>query len=182
VRHPTLRGVVFTLWMTNIPWGVLSVALPVLVLQQFHWGAGGVGVLWSIAGVATIVAGVVVGRISSEGRERPLIFVGMVLSAASCLLIVVQSPAAVFVAMALFGLAGAPIDIGLFALRQRRTDARWFGRVFAVSMSLNFAGMPVGSALAGPVLERSVTLALLLAAAIAVAGCAVPFFAIPRDG
>ncbi|MFI5273914.1 MAG: hypothetical protein ACHQ4H_12850, partial [Ktedonobacterales bacterium] len=120
--------------------------------------------------------------ISSEGRERPLIFVGMVLSAASCLLIVVQSPAAVFVAMALFGLAGAPIDIGLFALRQRRTDARWFGRVFAVSMSLNFAGMPVGSALAGPVLERSVTLALLLAAAIAVAGCAVPFFAIPRDG
>ncbi|MFI5271483.1 MAG: MFS transporter, partial [Ktedonobacterales bacterium] len=62
VRHPTLRGVVFTLWMTNIPWGVLSVALPVLVLQQFHWGAGGVGVLWSIAGVATIVAGVVVGR------------------------------------------------------------------------------------------------------------------------
>jgi predicted MFS family arabinose efflux permease len=182
VRHPTLRGVVFTLWMTNIPWGVLSVALPVLVLQQFHWGAGGVGVLWSIAGVATIVAGVVVGRISSEGRERPLIFVGMVLSAASCLLIVVQSPAAVFVAMALFGLASAPIDIGLFALRQRRTDARWFGRVFAVSMSLNFAGMPVGSALAGPVLERSVTLALLLAAAIAVAGCAVPFFAIPRDG
>src|SRR5262249_39107010 len=25
VRHPTLRGVIFTLWMTNIPYGVLIV-------------------------------------------------------------------------------------------------------------------------------------------------------------
>lgn len=182
VRHPTLRGVVFTLWTTNIPFGILTVALPVLVLRNFHWGADGVGVLWSVAGVATVIAGVFVGRISSEGRERPMIGVGMGLSAAACLLIVMQSPLALLAAMALFGLAAGPIDIGLFALRQRRTDPRWFGRVFAVSMSLNFAGMPVGSALAGPVVEQSISLALILAAAIAVVGCAVPFLTIPREG
>ena len=74
------------------------------------------------------------------------------------------------------------IDIGLFALRQRRTDPRWFGRVFAVSMSLNFAGMPVGSALSGPIVERSLPAALILAAVIAACGCAVPFLVIPREG
>lgn len=182
LRHPTLRGVVFTLWMTNIPFGILTVALPVLVLRDFHWGADAVGALWSISGVATVVAGFFVGRISSEDRERPIIAAGMALAAAACALFLLRSPVAILVAMALFGLAAGPIDIGLFALRQRRTDQRWFGRVFAVSMSLNFAGMPVGSALAGPLLERSIPLALAVAAVIAVLGCAVPFLVIPRKG
>jgi hypothetical protein len=84
--------------------------------------------------------------------------------------------------MVLFGLAAGPIDIGLLALRQRRTDPRWFGRILAVAMSLNFAGMPVGSALAGPLIERSIPLALLTAAVIAAVGCVVPLFVIPRDG
>lgn len=179
VRHPTLRGVVFTLWMANIPFGILTVALPVLVLRSFHWGADGVGVLWSVAGIATIIAGVLVGRVNSEGRERAIIAIGMGIATIACMAMLVQTPIAIFVALALFGLASGPIDIGLFALRQRRTDPRWFGRVFAVSMSLNFAGVPVGSALAGAITEHSIFLALLLAAVISVGGCAAPFLTIP---
>lgn len=182
VRHPTLRGVVVTLWMTNIPYGVISVALPVLVLRGFGWGADGVGVLWSVAGIATVLAGMLVGRLNTEGRERGIIALGLSLGAVGCLLTLVRAPVAVVAGMAFFGLAAGPIDIGLFALRQRRTDPRWFGRVFAVSMSLNYAGMPVGSALAGPLTEHSVELALVIAAVISIAGCAVPFLTIPRKG
>ncbi len=182
VRHPTLRGVIFTLWMTNIPYGVLVVALPVLALRTFHWGADGVGLLWSVAGVATVVAGLVSGRINTEGRERPIIVGGLAIAALGCVLFLVQMPVALLLGMVLFGLAAGPIDIGLFALRQRRTDQRWFSRVFAVSMGLNFAGMPVGSALAGPIVEQSIPLALLTAAIIAAVGCVVPFFVIPQNG
>jgi MFS family permease len=182
VRHPTLRGVIFTLWMTNVPYGFLVVALPVLVLRNFHWGADGVGLLWSVAGVATVAAGLLAGRINTEGRERPIIVGGLALGVLGFLFVLIQVPAALVIGMVLFGLAGGPIDIGLFALRQRRTDPRWFGRVFAVSMSLNFAGMPVGSALAGPVVERSIPLALLTAAVISAVGCVVPLFVIPRKG
>jgi MFS family permease len=181
VRNTTLRGVVITFWMTNVPSGFLILALPVLALRQFHWGAQGVGVLWSVAGIATVVAGFAFGSIDTRGRERQLIAGGMVLAALACLLDLTQMPAVVVAAMALFGLAWGPINIGLFALRQRRTDPRWFGRVFAVSMGLNIAGLPVGSALAGPVVERSVTLALIVAAVIAVVGCVTPFLLIPRE-
>ena len=142
---------------------------------------GAVGALWSVAGVASVIAGLFAGRINTEGRERHIIVAGLGLSAFGCLLTLIQAPVALVMAMALFGLAAGPMDIGLFALRQRRTDPRWFGRVFAISMSLNFAGMPVGSALAGPVVERSIPLALALAAAIAIAGCAVPLLVIPRE-
>jgi MFS family permease len=182
VRHRTLRGVIFTLWATNLPFGMLTVALPVLALRTLHWTADGVGALWSVAGVATVIAGLAAGRIDTEGRERPIIVAGLAISALGCLLTVAQTPVALVAAMVMFGLAAGPTDVALFALRQRRTDRRWFGRVFAVSMSLNFAGMPVGSALAGPVIERSIPLALVVAAAIAVVGCAVPLLVIPRKG
>jgi MFS family permease len=182
VRHPTLRGVIFTLWTTNIPYGFLIVALPVLVLRDFHWGADGVGLLWAVAGVASVVAGLVSGRVNTEGRERPIIVGGLILAALGCLCVLARTPIALLVGMVLSGLAAGPIDIGLFALRQRRTDSRWFGRVFAVSMSLNFAGMPVGSALAGPVVERSIPLALVIAVVISALGCVVPLLVIPREG
>ncbi|HEV7125866.1 MAG TPA: MFS transporter [Ktedonobacterales bacterium] len=182
LRHRTLRGIVITLWATNVPYGILSVALPVLVLRNLHGGAGTVGALWSVAGIATVIAGIFVGRINSEGRERPMILVGLGIGALGYLLTLVGSPLALLAAMALLGFAAGPVDLGLFALRQRRTDPRWFGRIVAVSMSLNFAGVPVGSALAGPILERSIPLALLLAVVIAVAGCAAPLLVIPRAG
>ena len=49
----------------------------------------------------------------------------------------------------LIALAAGPIDVGLLTLRQRRTDPAELGRVLSVSMSLNLAGIPLGSALAG---------------------------------
>jgi MFS family permease len=183
LRHATLRGVMLTLFTGNVGFGILAVAMPVLVFTRFHWGADAVGELWSVAGVATVAAGLLIGRINTEGRERRMVAAGMGLGAAgTALLIVAGGTPLLVVAMLLLGLSAGPIDIGLFALRQRRTDPAWFGRAFAVSMSLNFAGAPVGSALAGPIVTYSVTLAIGLSAAISVLACFVPFLTIPREG
>jgi MFS family permease len=186
VRDPTQRGIILTLGIANIPLGILIVALPVIVLQEFQWGAGVVGLLWACAGMATVIAGPLAGRLDTEGRERPTIVAGLTLGALGCLCLLLSLPRhwtlALVVGMALFGLASGPIDIGLFALRQRRTDMRWFARVVAISMSLNFVGMPIGSALAGPIVERSTSLALLVATGSLAIGCIVPLRAIPRTG
>jgi len=63
-------------------------------------------------------------------------------------------------AMLLWGAAGGLIDIGMFSMRQRRTDPAWFGRAFAVSMSLNWVGSPIGSAAAGPLIGAGLGIAL----------------------
>ena len=52
-------------------------------------------------------------------------------------------------AMAFQGLLNGPMDVAMFTLRQRQTDPAWMGRAFAVSMSLNFLGYPVGAAIGG---------------------------------
>jgi MFS family permease len=195
VRNPSLRGIAATLFTSNISGGIISIALPVLILSRFHGTPSDVGALWMASGVATVVASMLAGRLNTEGRERLVVALGMGLSAlgAAALALATLAPAPasfgvasgtllVLAGMALFGIAGGPIDVGLFSLRQRRTDPLWFGRVFAVSMSLNFAGFPSGAALGGPLAERSLTLALLVAVAISTASAVIPYLTIPREG
>jgi predicted MFS family arabinose efflux permease len=183
LKHPTLRGIMLTLWCGNLGFGAVIVGLPLLVFTRFHWGADAVGDLWALSGVATVASGLYFGRMRTEGRERAIVAFGMGFSALAILVMVVSTtPVLLLMSMLLAGASAAPMDLGLFALRQRRTDPAWFGRVIAVSMSLNYAGSPVGSALAGPLLAHSLALALVLAAVVSALGAVVPFIAIPRKG
>jgi predicted MFS family arabinose efflux permease len=97
--------------------------------------------------------------------------------------IVLLSPNLLFaaLAMALIGLSTGPFDVVLFTLRQRRTDPAWLGRAFAVSMSLNFMGFPVGSALGGAVAPISLELAFLSAIVLNVIAAVLSFALIPKE-
>jgi predicted MFS family arabinose efflux permease len=181
VRNRSLRALAVVMSVGNLGFGQLYVILPVLVLQRYNGGPGLVGVLWAIMGVATVLSGVVMGRIGSVGRERLLLAAGFALVPVGLAVVALPWWAAVVVGLVLCGLAVGPIDIALFSLRQRRTAPAWFGRAFAVSMALNFAGMPVGSGIAGPLVSVSISLALGVAAGLC-AVAAVLCWMVPRDG
>ncbi|HYM97567.1 MAG TPA: MFS transporter [Candidatus Sulfotelmatobacter sp.] len=183
VRNPTLRGLAITLSLYNLGNGLLAIAVPVLVLTRLHYGPSAVGILWGAMGGAGLASALVAGRFSSLGRERQMM-VGSILvgTVATALLPLAGSIVVVAAAVALLGVAAGPFDIGLFTLRQRRTDPAWFGRAFAVSMSLNSVGNPIGSALAGPLIARSLDVALWAAVGFTLASALVPLLAIPaRD-
>ena len=182
MRNPTLRGLALTLSTFNLGWGILNIAIPVLVLGRLGGGAVSVGLLWGVMGASGLVSALIAGRLDSRGVERRLMLVGIVISAAAMILLpFAKSTWVVLVVMLIAGLANGPFDIGLFTLRQRRTDPAWFGRAFAISMSVNWIGTPIGSALAGPVIAWSLDAALWSAAAIALAS-ALWLLAVPaRD-
>jgi predicted MFS family arabinose efflux permease len=181
VRNRSLRALAVVMSFGNLGFGQLYVIIPVMVLQRYNGGPGMVGALWAIQGVATVASGVVMGRIGSVGRERALMAVGFCLLPVGLLTIALPWWVAVVVGMVVTGLAVGPIDIALFSLRQRRTDPAWYGRAFAVSMALNFAGMPIGSGMAGPIVSFSITVALGVAAALG-AVAALLCVTIPREG
>jgi MFS family permease len=180
VRNPTLRGLALTLSLYNIGNGLLAIAVPVLVLSRLHFGPSAVGLLWGGMGGAGLASALVAGRFSSLGRERQMM-VGAILvgTLATALLPLANSIVIVAVAIALLGVAAGPFDIGLFTLRQRRTDPAWFGRAFAVSMSLNSVGSPIGSALAGPLIAWSLNVALWAAVAFTLVAALFPLLTIP---
>ena len=183
VRNPTLRGLALTLSTYNIGNGLIAIAVPVLVLGRLHSGPTTVGLLWGAMGAAGLASALVAGRMSSQGRERQLIFAGILVGAvAIAILPLANSLVVVALAITLLGCATGPFDIGLFTLRQRRTDPAWFGRAFAVSMSLNSVGNPVGSALAGPLIAWSLNAALWAAVAACLLSALFPLLLIPAGG
>ena len=181
VRHRSLRGLAIALFICNLGFGVIPVGIPVLVLRELHGSAANVGQVFALFGLAGLAAGLLIGRINTEGRERFLIAASMAIQVPTLALLAVATSLPVVFAIAVVeGVAGSIINVGIFALRQRRTDPAWFGRAFAVSMSLNFAGAPIGSALSGPLLEHSIALPLLLGAAINVVAVVAALVLIPR--
>jgi MFS family permease len=180
VRHPSLRGLAITLFICNLGFGVLPVGIPVLVLRHLHGSAATVGQVFAVFGLAGLVTGLLIGRVNTEGRERLLIAGCIAIQTVTlALLAFANSLPIVFVLGAIAGGAESIVNVGLFALRQRRTDPAWFGRAFAVSMSFNFAGVPIGSAISGPLLEHSLVLPLLLGAGISVISVVTALVLIP---
>ena len=166
VRNTTLRWLAVGLSVGNVGFGMVVVLLPVLVFR-LHGNAAVVGGLLALEGVVGVPAVLLAGRVATEGRERQIMAAFSALAGVATLLFLVSSFAAVALAVVVIGIAEGPVNVSLYSLRQRRTHPAWFGRAFAISMSLNFAGMPLGSAVAGPVISASITLAIALAAALA---------------
>ena len=180
VRNSTLRGLAVAMFFTNLAVGPVVLGIPLLVLHRLHGGADTVGQIWAVFGLAGLVAGLVAGRVRTEGRERPLIAASVAIQVPALVVLgFTDQLGVVFAVAALIGVASAISLVAIFALRQRRTDPAWFGRAFAVSMSLNMLGQPVGSALSGPLFERSLALPFLFAAAISVVGAVVTMLVIP---
>jgi len=183
LRSRTLNGLALTFLFYGIAWGSLAIAIPVVVLDRFHQGPAVVGYIWGAVGAAGFVATLFVGRVRTLGRERQLM-VGSILAMAAALAILPLAPSVALVALALviFAVVETPFDISFLTLRQRRTEPARFGRVFAVSVSLNMVGGPIGSAIAGPLIEWSLNAALWIAVACTAAAALFPILVIPaRD-
>ena len=180
IRNASLRGLALTLSTYNLSWGVLTIAVPVLVLGRLHQGPATVGLIWGAMGAAGLVSALLTGRISTHGRERQLMVAAIVVSAAAMALLPFAGAVSIVIAaLVIVGMANGPFDVVLFTLRQRRTDPAWFGRAFAISMSVNWIGSPIGSALAGPVIAWSLDVALWAAVAIALFSALFPIVAVP---
>jgi MFS family permease len=181
VRNASLRGLAIVVSLINAGFGILIVALPVMIFQRVHGDAALVGELWALLGLGSAVSVFFFGRYSSEGRERLMLGVATLASGVGMgVLAVTGNVPVAAAAMTFLGLANGPADIALFSMRQRRTDPAWYGRAFAVSMSLNFAGTPLGSAISGPLIHVGLTVAIGVAAAFLLLAAGLTPLLIPK--
>jgi MFS family permease len=181
-RNLSLRGLGISVSTSNLGHGLFFIALPVLVLTRFGGTAAQVGQMFALMGITAAVSVLVVGRIRTEGRERPLLAGAMLLTGLGYgLVVLAPNLLLAAVAIALIGLATGPFDVVLFTLRQRRTDPAWLGRAFAVSMSFNFIGFPIGSALGGAVAPISLEAAFFSATVLCAVAAVLAFAMIPRE-
>ncbi|WP_342376826.1 MFS transporter [Myxococcus stipitatus] len=152
----------------SLIWMGLSLAL---AMPPLNLSATVIG-LYSLAGVAGIVATRVAGQLADRFGSRPVVFAGLALALACTL---AMAPALSFAPLMLLALA--LFDTGLFAAQvanQRRVlniDPLQPARFNSVYMVVYFIGGSLGTALAGPIVSffgwpaAAVTAALALATA-----------------
>lgn len=173
VQQPTLRGLAAAYSLYEIAWGVLVVVVPVFAAQQFgsDQGAAIAGLLWAGLGLVGGTAALIAGHVRTLGRERRVMAIGMLVTALAAWPVAGELGLVGLVAgLMLVGAAAGPIDVGVLTLRQRRTDPAELGRVLSVSISLNMAGGPIGSALGGMLVGWSIAGTLAVAAFAAMLG------------
>jgi predicted MFS family arabinose efflux permease len=178
----TIRGLGFSVTTLNIAGGIGTIAIPLIILNRLGLPTEAVGLIYAFQGVVGLVSGLVAGRLDTRGRERRFIvwpILGYVVGTA--LLLPSAGLIGVLAAMAVMGLVNGPMDVAMFTVRQRRTDPAWMGRAFAVSMSFNFAGFPIGSAIGGVLAGQSIELAIGVSIVACIAAWALAARLIPAS-
>jgi MFS family permease len=180
--NPTLRALGVSLSVLNLGWGIVTIVLPVLILDQLGLGEAVVGIVFAISGITGGVGALLAGRWKTKGRERPMLLWPMLGMAVSGIAMLVSPTLGVIVAvMAVQGFLNGPMDVALFTLRQRRTDPAWLGRAFAVSMSLNFLGYPIGAAIGGTLVGIGTGVALAVAVVTTFVAALAGWAMLPRE-
>ena len=181
-RNRTLRGLGVAISALNVAWGVNTIVIPLIVLDRLGGGPALVGAIFAVQGLGGVISSMLAGRVDSRGRERRMMVYPMLASGLVVALFLVDAGLGpVLIAVVLFGLLNGPLDVAMFTLRQRRTDPAWMGRAFAVSMSFNYLGFPIGSGLAGAIAGRSLDGAILVAIVASFVAAAAAAVLIPGD-
>ena len=158
-----------------------AIVVPLIVFDRLHGSELLVGLLFAVSGVFGCVTALAAGRLDTRGREWGLLVWPMAaFPLATVLLLATGNVWLVAASMALSGLLNGPMDIALFTIRQRRTDPALMGRAFAVSMSLNFLGFPIGSAIAGVLASASLEAAIVFAIVAASVAAVLAATQVPR--
>jgi len=186
--NPVLRGMAISVSVTGVALGIVTITVPVLIVEQLGADEALVGLAFAVSGVLGVAAAVTLGRMDSRNRER-LMIVGahVAMTVAAFLLLPVASAglvsgiAWVFASMAVRGAGEGIWDLGVFTLRQRRTDKHMMGRAFAISMAVNYSGVPIGAALGGWLAAQDVGLAIWVAIGFGVAGTILAYLLLPTD-
>jgi MFS family permease len=184
----SLRGLGFSISTLNLAGGITTIVIPIIVLEVLGGSEALVGVVFALSGVAGVISVALSGRIDSRRREWLLLILPMAFMGPAMLLML---PAAdpgdialgwlgLTLSMVLNGMLNGPMDIGLFTMRQRRTDPAMLGRAFAVSMAFNFLGYPIGAAIGGALAATSLDSAIWLAAGASVLATILALVMIPR--
>jgi hypothetical protein len=186
-----LRGLAISIASLTFAGGIISIVVPLIVLDGLGGSELAVGMAFALSGLAGLASVIWFGRRDTRGKEWRLVVIGMSIQIPATaflwladgtvgLVVPLVGYAAIGASLLLTGLLEGPLDIGMFTMRQRRTDPAWFGRAFAISMAVNAIGFPIGAAVAGGLAEISVGLAVLVGVVAATLATTFAAVLVPR--
>ncbi|WP_318211803.1 MULTISPECIES: MFS transporter [unclassified Streptomyces] len=177
VRRPPLARATLTSVVSCVAQGMLLACIPMLG-ERVLGGAGRGAVLLSCTAVSALVATALLARFPRAIAPDTVIWASALVQAAALALAASGRPVMLVLAVVMLGIGEGPQLTALFAVRHREAPDHLRSQIFTTGASLKITAFAVGAAVAGPVAVRSLPVALLLAASVAVAA-ALACLAIP---
>jgi MFS family permease len=148
--HVELRATMALMFVSGIGFGVFTIGLPLWARDQLGHSAGASGWMWTAISAGSIIGGLTYGARRPAGSDARHVVSFIALAGLPLLLVPFAPTLAVGMAcMFAAGLFTAPAIISMFAIRQTAVPPELHGRTFAITVSVNVAGSPVGASLAG---------------------------------
>jgi MFS family permease len=170
VRQPTLRAVLALWTVVSVIYAGLASGLIFYVTIDRGLGAGVVGLVLSAFAVGSLGGSLVAVRMAFRA-VGPVMLVGTVVMGLTLVVVALDPPVPVLVGAAcVAGLLDANVAISYLTLRTQLSPDALLGRVGATARTLSVGLMPIGSLVAGALLDAiggAATLALMGAASIA---------------
>ncbi len=154
-KHPVIRTAIIYIAVISIfAWSYVTM-LPVIAKHTFHMNASGLGTLYGISGLGSVVGTVLVSMYS--GKVDRLVFIAGGTTLFSLALIAFTfttslPPALFFLFLGGFGLVAAVSTIS--ATIQGAVDDRYRGRVMSLYMMVFMGFMPIGNLAIGYLSEH----------------------------
>jgi len=165
-RRPLLRATVTSV-VSYAGIGMLLVCCPVLGAQRLGGSARGALLISAIAAASLIANGILARRPARGKPDARVLASTLVIGASMAATALLPTGAPGWLTLAAVAIGGAgegPQLTALFAVRHRESPEHMRGQIFTTAASLKIGGLAAGAALAGPLVGRSVTACLLIAA------------------
>ncbi|MFF6772104.1 MFS transporter [Streptomyces sp. NPDC012637] len=170
VRSMPLARATVTSTLSCLGQGTFVACVPLLGARAL--GAPGDGaLLLSCTAVAALAAGAVLGWLRRPPAPDTVLWaapllLALALASALAAATAAHGSALLVAAALLAGVAEGPQLTALFAVRHREAPQRLRAQVFTTGASVKITAFALGAALAGPLASRSLTAALVMAAAV----------------
>ncbi|MCD4689921.1 MFS transporter, partial [bacterium] len=134
--------------------GVVLIALPVLVRNEFHMGTAGLGQLFSLAGVGMLVGSLAIGRFFAHAERRAIIAVSFSLAGA-VIVLMATAPSMVTLRIGIFltGLFIAPANVACDTILQEQMPGASIGKAFGLRDMASKAAFGVAGILSGFIVD-----------------------------
>jgi hypothetical protein len=137
--------------------GPVMVGMPWLADQRFDAGPAGLGVLAAAWSVGALVGVVVAGSVTLQRPGRMLLGVVVICGVCEALVGVLPSLGAVWVALAVLGVAIGYENIVAISWIQARVDRAMIGRVMSLVMLMGVGITPLSLAISGALIDLDAT-------------------------
>ena len=173
-RDHRLRVVIGLYTASAVTWGMLSVVVVVMALEDLGMGEEGAGYLLGAISLGGLAGGAGAAMLAGSGHlARALGLATLVWGLPLVAIAWIMEPWMALVALAMLGVGESLIEVTTMTLLQRTVQDEVRARVFGVLESLTVWAVAIGGAVAAPLLSAFGTRGTLL-----VAGLALPALAI----